>query len=118
MLPVRKWRVGLLDRTRRQRVLVGTRPEDTSVRPPDEGQLKGRIAFYEPYGNAVYAFVELSNSPECLENRPYLVARTDVHDAKMEGELVSVLLRKERILLFDPEFGNSDELPCTLNRLR
>jgi ABC-type sugar transport system ATPase subunit len=81
-------------------VTLGVRPEDVILGVPGNGVLEGTIAFTEPYGGVVVAFV----APEghgIVANRDFVAASVDVHHAIEIGARVGIGFRASRISIFD-----------------
>ena len=73
-------------------VTLGVRPEDVILGVPGSGVLEGTIAFTEPYGGVVVAFV----APEArgvVANRDFVAASVDVHHAIEIGAHVGIGFR-------------------------
>ena len=85
-------------------LLLGVRPEHVLMGHEEEGALQGRIAFFEPYGSAVYAFIELL-SADITRNRAHLVAGMDPQHPHAKGERVGLNFRWDRVLLFNAQTG-------------
>jgi ABC-type sugar transport system ATPase subunit len=86
-------------------VLIGVRPEDVVLRPPNEGPLEGRIDFTEPYGGVIIAFIAPSGTNSLLRNREHVAASLDVHQPVRIGAPISFGFRASRVSLFDPATG-------------
>ena len=81
-------------------VTLGVRPEDVILGVPGSGVLEGTIAFTEPYGGVVVAFV----APEArgvVANRDFVAASVDVHHAIEIGAHVGIGFRGSRMSIFD-----------------
>jgi ABC-type sugar transport system ATPase subunit len=81
-------------------VTLGVRPEDVILGPPGSGVLEGTIAFTEPYGGVVVAFVAPEGARGVVANRDYVVASVDVHHALETGARVGIGFRTSRISIF------------------
>lgn len=85
--------------------VLGARPEDVLVVPPEQGLLEGVVDFLEPSGPIVFAFIRLENADAVPVNRDHVVAAIDVHRQLDAGERVGLRFREQRLRLFDPESG-------------
>ena len=86
-------------------IVLGVRPEDVILHPPGEGIIDGTIEFTESYGGVIIAFVSLDGADGLLVNREYVAASMDVHEPVSIGARVGLVLRSNRITLFDAESG-------------
>jgi sn-glycerol 3-phosphate transport system ATP-binding protein len=82
-------------------VTLGVRPEDVILGQPGSGVLDGTIAFTEPYGGVVVAFVAPESARGVVANRDYVAASVNVHHALETGARVGIGFRASRISIFD-----------------
>ena len=75
------------------------------LHPAGEGVVDGTIEFTESYGGVIIAFVAVDGADDLLVNREYVAASMDVHEPVSIGARVGLVLRANRIALFDAESG-------------
>jgi len=86
-------------------VTLGVRPEDVVLGPCGSGLIDGSIAFTEPYGGVVIAFIAPEGARGALKDREYIAASVDVHQPIQIGARVGLGFRAGRISIFDAEAG-------------
>ena len=88
-------------------VIVGIRPEDILVGPPDGGVLNATVDLVEPNGSLAYMFLTPQMKDAVPSDREHLIATVDVHRAAHKGDRVGLNVREGRICLFDAATGIS-----------
>jgi ABC-type sugar transport system ATPase subunit len=93
-------------------VLVGIRPEDLLVGPPNGGVLNATVDLVEPNGSLAYLFLTPEMEDAVPSNREHLIATVDVHRAGVKGDSVGLSVRDGRMSLFDAGTGINLKSPA------
>jgi multiple sugar transport system ATP-binding protein len=78
-----------------RRVLLGLRPTDTGIVPPEQGVLRGRVFLVEPVGPFAYVDIDIAGWS--------VKATIDPEQSPAPGDVVGLSVIGARICLFDPE---------------
>jgi ABC-type sugar transport system ATPase subunit len=83
----------------RRAVLLGVRPEDLQVVPPDAG-LPCQVEFVEHSGAMVYLFARWPDGEARIRGRAHLIAGVGVHEAVGPGAVIGLVVRPGHGRLF------------------
>jgi len=102
-LSIGPWPLPELQVTPPQReVVIGIRPEDIILSEPKGGTLRGSVELLEPVGSSIFVFVRLEKGEGVAQGNDRVVVGLSARQPIVVGEQVGLILRTERIRVFDP----------------